>query len=324
MTSEQFKENPNTEKKTKFYAKDILTTLLILSLLGTWAFIIWDRNNSREKAQKQAVAIQNLSDERDKLHNEYEDVMQLYTNMKISNDIKDSLIDVKDTEIENKKKQINALIFKSNLTEAELRDAKLLIKSLKVDIEDYKTKISVLEEEKAMLTVENSKITQQRDKLKKDLDSTSTVIQNKNELLNIGSTLVATKFSVKSINERGGKEKITTRAQKVDKLRISFDIEPNKITPSGKKLLYVVVTSPDGNVILIDESNSGVTNTYDGTPMNYTQQVEIDYKTNVGQTISFDWKNPNTFTKGDYKIDVYNNGFKIGTGYLALKKGGLF
>lgn len=244
--------------------------------------------------------------------------------MKISNDIKDSLIDVKDTEIENKKKQINALIFKSNLTEAELRDAKLLIKSLKVDIEDYKTKISVLEEEKAMLTVENSKITQQRDKLKKDLDSTSTVIQNKNELLNIGSTLVATKFSVKSINERGGKEKITTRAQKVDKLRISFDIEPNKITPSGKKLLYVVVTSPDGNVILIDESNSGVTNTYDGTPMNYTQQVEIDYKTNVGQTISFDWKNPNTFTKGDYKIDVYNNGFKIGTGYLALKKGGLF
>jgi hypothetical protein len=30
------------------------------------------------------------------------------------------------------------------------------------------------------------------------------------------------------------------------------------------------------------------------------------------------------FQKGDYKIEIYHNGFKIGEGTRTLKKGGLF
>jgi hypothetical protein len=40
--------------------------------------------------------------------------------------------------------------------------------------------------------------------------------------------------------------------------------------------------------------------------------------------VSFDWKNDKDFSEGNYKIEIYNNGFKIGESTRSLKKGGLF
>ena len=40
--------------------------------------------------------------------------------------------------------------------------------------------------------------------------------------------------------------------------------------------------------------------------------------------VSFDWKQKDAYKEGDYKIEIYNNGFKIGQGVKTLKKGGLF
>jgi hypothetical protein len=52
--------------------------------------------------------------------------------------------------------------------------------------------------------------------------------------------------------------------------------------------------------------------------------LEINYTQGQRQTISVDWKQNSDFETGDYKIEVYNNGFKIGEGIRSLKKGGLF
>ena len=56
----------------------------------------------------------------------------------------------------------------------------------------------------------------------------------------------------------------------------------------------------------------------------YTQTVEINYTQNKRQNVSFDWKQNSTFNTGIYKIEVYNNGFKVGEAMRPLKKGGLF
>jgi hypothetical protein len=94
------------------------------------------------------------------------------------------------------------------------------------------------------------------------------------------------------------------------------------ITPSGAQKLYVIITDPTGKVILNEESAKF--NLQDNSSIDYTQLMEINYTTNQRQTISFDWKSGAKFIIGDYKIEVYNNGFKIGQGVRQLKKGGLF
>ena len=51
--------------------------------------------------------------------------------------------------------------------------------------------------------------------------------------------------------------------------------------------------------------------------------MSIDYQQGTRKTVSIPIRQKD-FQTGDYKIEVYNNGFKIGEGVRTLKKGGLF
>ena len=268
--------------------------------------------------------ISSTSNQRDELQKDLEDATMRYDMLKTSNSKKDSAISAKDRDIQEKKVRIQTLLSKANATVAELQEAKGLIASLNGDIEGYKTQIETLQGQKIQLAQEKVIITRQRDKIQKDLDSTTIVVKEKENVIDIGSTLHASNFNIIGVNEKGGKEKITTTAKRVDKLRISFDLDENMITQSGPKELYVIITGPDGKSIAMDEQGSGKFHTREGEEKVYTQKMEINYVQNQRQTISFDWKQNSNFETGNYKIEVYNNGFKVGEGSRPLKKGGLF
>ena len=61
-----------------------------------------------------------------------------------------------------------------------------------------------------------------------------------------------------------------------------------------------------------------------GAEKYYTKKIDINYTQGQRQPVSINWKQNTSFEKGDYKIEVYNNGFKIGEGISSLKKGWLF
>ena len=82
----------------------------------------------------------------------------------------------------------------------------------------------------------------------------------------------------------------------------------------------MVVTGPDGNII----SEGGNFSTREEGSKAYTSKVSVNYEQNKIIPVSFDWKQTDRFKEGDYKIEIYNNGFKIGQGTKTLKKGGLF
>ena len=127
------------------------------------------------------------------------------------------------------------------------------------------------------------------------------------------------------VNERkNGKEKETTTAKRVDKLRITFDLDENRITTSGSKELYVSIAGPDGSPIAVEALGSGKFTTRDGVDKFFTHKIEINYTQGQRQTVSFDWKQNTNFATGNYKIEVFQNGFKIGEGICTFKKGGLF
>ena len=151
------------------------------------------------------------------------------------------------------------------------------------------------------------------------------VIKEKDDILNVGSTLYASNFSITGINEKSsGKEKTTTTAKKVDKLRISFDLNENMIAQSGNKEIFISITAPDGTPVAVEALGSGTFSTRDGQQKFYTQKLDVDYTQNKKQTVSFDWKQNTNFNTGNYKIEVFNNGFKVGEASRPLKKGGLF
>ena len=318
--------NPGQDQSSQKDWRSFITGGLVIALLGTWGYIIWDKSRSKEIIQQKEVTIANTSTQRDLLQRELEDATMRYDMIKTSSarmeHSKDSVIFKRDRDITQKKLRIQQLLSKVGATEAELKEAASLIRSLKGDIEGFKTQIETLQGEKLVLKQEKELVTQQRDKVIRDFDSANAVIKVKDALLDVGATLHASNFSIRGINEKSGKE--TSTAKRVDKLRISFDIDENRIAESGQKDIYVCITDPNGNPISAPELGSGKFSTRDGIEKIFTQKIDFQYTQGQRQTLSFDWKQNTNFTTGEYKIEIYNNGFKIGEGVRSLKKGGWF
>ena len=139
----------------------------------------------------------------------------------------------------------------------------------------------------------------------------------------MASTFSASNFKITPINEkRNGKEKTTTTAKRVDKLVLTFDVE-NRVAKSGPADMYVIVTAPDGHVISDASMNSGSFTTRTEGDRQFTSMANIDYQQGTRKAVTIPIRQSD-FQTGDYKIEVYQNGFKIGEGVKALKKGGLF
>lgn len=314
---------PAPQKKNNLMS--ILLGLLVVALLGTWGYIIYDKNKTRETISDKDNLIATTTTQKDQLQKELEDAAMRYDVLKSSSTKKDSLITAKDAEIEQTKQRIRELLTKSNASQQELAEAKRLIASLNSNIDSYQRQIEVLEGQKIQLTQEKNVVTAQRDKVQKDFDSSVVVIKEKENIIDIGSTLNASNFSVVPINiKSGGKEKETTTAKRVDKLRIAFDLDENRITQSGNKELYIIVYGPDGQPISFADAGSGTFTTRDGEQKTFTKKMDVNYTQAQKHPVSFDWVQPGGFAIGTYRIEVYNNGFKIGQGTRDLKKGGLF
>ncbi len=305
-----------------------LTVSLIVALLGTWGYIIWDKSKTKETIQQKDQVITNTYSEKDQLRKELDDATSLYDRIKTTSvnmvHSKDSTISKKDRDIAAKREKIQELLSKVGATAQELAQAKGLISSLNSDIVNYRTQVESLQGEKIVLTKEKNLVIQQRDKVQKDFDSATNVIKQKEEVIDVANTLHASNFTILGINEKGGKEKTTSTAKRVDKLRISFDIDENRVAQSGPKNIFVCITGPDGKPLSAEALGSGNFSTRDGAQKFYTQKIDMNYTQGQRQTLNIDWKQNTNFSIGDYKIEVYNNGFKIGEGIGSLKKGGWF
>ncbi|MEI9934957.1 MAG: hypothetical protein WDM71_08935 [Ferruginibacter sp.] len=151
------------------------------------------------------------------------------------------------------------------------------------------------------------------------------MVKQKEDIINLGSTLHVSGFSITGINDKGnGKEKVTNSAKKINKLRIDFNIDENLITPTGNQSLYICITGPDQKPITVEALGSGTFTTRDGENKFFTEKVDINYVQGKKMPVNVYWKQNSPFTEGDYKIEVYNNGLKVGEGVQHLKKGGLF
>ena len=96
----------------------------------------------------------------------------------------------------------------------------------------------------------------------------------------------------------------------------TFQIDKNKITPSGSQDLYVCITSPDGKAF----NEVGKINTREEGAKAYSNKLSVQYEQNKDLPVSFDIKNVN-LVEGEYTIEIFHNGFKIGEGKTKLTKG---
>ena len=319
---------PSASPQTPAPRKDnrgLIYGALIAALLGTWGYIIYDKSKTKEVIQQKDVQYIALDSSKNQVQKEYEDALLRLDAMTGTNARLDSLVKSRDKELGDVKTRIQQLVRKQDATSADLTEARNLIRQLNGKIDGYVAEIERLSGENRQLSADKARLSDQKAELESNLESTRSEKKVAEEKVDIGSTLHASRFGITAINEKGnGREKATTTAKKADKFRISFDLDENLIAPSGNKDLYVIVTDPSGKVISEQGLSSGsFTTRRDGEKM-YTNKVSVNYTQGERKNVSFDLKQTDKYQPGNYKVEVYHNGFKIGENTVSLKKGGLF
>lgn len=292
--------------------------ILIAALAGTWIYMLYDKNKTTDTIAQQGVQIDSISSSRDALQQEYYAANARLDDLISQNSRMDSLVKTKDKEIADMKARIQGILSNKNATQAQLAEARRLIEQLKGNIANYTETIERLEGEKIVLTGE-------RDYARRERDSVGTVKDSLNKQVNLGSVLHASNIHLQPINvKKSGKEVETSRAKRADMMRVTFDLDENRIAPTGEKELYVAITAPDGTPLAVEALGSGRFTLDDGTEKLYTAKKTVNYATGQKQLVSMDWKQNSDFKPGDYGVEIYHSGYKIGQGKVTLKKGGLF
>ncbi|HEY6503481.1 MAG TPA: hypothetical protein VIZ28_05845 [Chitinophagaceae bacterium] len=303
--------------------KNLLIGLLAAGLLGTWGYLLWDKNKSAESLQMAQTQSDRFASQRDSLDAMLKDAeIRLDSITGSNNNLQGKNSDLQ-KQIEKDKAEIKRILRDKNATAADLKRAQQMIANLNNQIATLEAEVARLTGENQELTANNAQLSTEKQVLEQNLQSTTTEKNDLAQTVDVGSTFSASNIQISPVQEKkGGKEKATTSAKKVDKLVISFDVE-NRIAKSGPADMYIMVTAPNGQVISDAAQGGGNLTTRTDGEKAYTAKVPIEYTQGTRKAVQFPIRQSD-FQKGDYKIEIYHNGFKIGEGVRTLKKGGLF
>ena len=307
--------------------RKIIYGILIAALVGTWGYIIYDKNKSGEQIKTLTTQYTAADSSRTAVEAEYNDALARMDSLTGSNTKLTGDLAAREKAIDSLKSNIRSELSKKN---GDISKARSMIKELNGKITDLLAQVEQLKQENQTLTTANTDLTTQRDtltvakaKVEQNLSQTESA---RAQIQDVGSTLHASNINIAAINIKGnGREKATSTAKRADVFRISFDLDENRISPSGTKELYVCVTGPDGHPITIPANGSGSFQTREEGEKVFTNKVDVQYEQGKRTPVSFDWKPDNgKYQTGNYTVQIYQNGYKIGEGVKSLKKGGLF
>jgi len=317
------------QTETRKDNRTLIYGILIAALLGTWGYIIYDKNKTSEKVSTLSSQNTMITSERDEVRDLYNSSLSRLDSLMGENQNLADSVEGRNSEITKMKNEIRKILANKNATSADLARARKMITELNGKVETLAAEVDKLTGENKELTSTNERITVEKQQVEQNLSLTTaqkdSIANALTETRDIASTLKVSGITITPLNDKGGgKEKETTKAKKVDKLRISFDLDQNRLAPAGEKELYVSITGPDGKPISVPGSGSGTFTSREEGEKFFTSKVNVQYENTHKVPVSFDWKQDAPFQTGDYKIEVYHNGFKIGEGVRTLKKGGLF
>jgi len=319
-TSTQQEQKPRDNKKVIF-------GVLIAALVITWGYMFYDKSKSTETVQQLQTQVATADNSRDALQNDFNSTSAKLDSLTGSNIKMQGSLAEKNQEVQKLKADIASILKNKNATASELARARTMVNELNGKVADLFAQVEQLKAENQQLTASNEQLGTEKTQLiteKTDLQTNlQKTAEEKAHVEDVASTLKVSNINIVPINlKNSGKEKQTTVAKRVDVMRVSFDLDENRIAPTGKKDLYVRVIAPDGNPLTMGDAMT----TREQGEVKYTSKVTVDYEQGKRAPVSFDWK-PDTDAKyqnGEYKIEIYQNGYKIGEGTKNLKKGGLF
>lgn len=296
--------------------RNLLISLIIVSLLGIIAFLGYYAYDLKQQVKKDVAALETKQLQIEKAYAKLDSISKVF--------------DEKIQEISKLGGKVEGLQKIKRQLEREKYELKV---SKKIAADRYKKILAKIEEYEALLRekdieieklrVVNEQLSSENQGLKIIKDSLTgqlTVLSGNNESLSqkvkTASVLKTKNIVVAAIAENGKLRTETDyKAKHIHLLQIQFQLDDNKVAEQGQKKIYLKIMDASG--MPLTDVNSGKFS-YAGQEANYTQVQEIKFD-NTRQMLTFTFKPINYLISGKYFVEIYCENYMIGSTTFNVK-----
>lgn len=302
------------EQEEKSKKRGIILWVIIALLLITNGITGWLLMQEKSKVVEQKVITETIIVERDNVKLDLVNLKKDYENLKVN----DALMQ---KDIDEKKARIEELIKEA---EKHKGDAYIISKlrketeTLREIMKGYVRTIDSLNTLNINLVAEKKTVLKQLDKEKEKQDE---LIKEKEELKTTiakGSILTCFNIGAKAVfYKRGGKKEVeTSKAKKMEKIKVTFSLGENKIAKPGEKTVYIRVITPDGKEMAKSYDDT-YKFTFNKSTGYYAGKESLNYA-NVEITGVTYCEGQGDYVPGNYQIEITCDGVVIGSSNLKL------
>lgn len=182
------------------------------------------------------------------------------------------------------------------------------------------TKMKGLMQEIAVLKKQNQNLTVERDSTIVALGKSRTfndtlVIQNENlaKTVEKGSKITIMNLRTQAVKERSsGKQIVTDKASRADKLKVCFSLAENQIAKSGDRIYYVQIIDAKNNVV-----GKKLTENFGDQSLTYSFTTTVPYKNESVDICEF--VSGDDFAKGNYFVNIFDKGTLVSKTSFVLR-----
>ena len=283
----------------------VAVIILVLAIGGAIYYILQQQTQMDEIVQAYDLDKETLEDEFNELSLQYEGYK-----FDIGNDSLMSKLSTEQSKVQRLQEELRTIKSTNKVRIAELKKElstlRKIMRNFVVQIDSLNTANHQLREEKKQVERKYRQATSNASKLKKETEKL-------NERVTMASKLNATAISVKAVTGRG---KIAKRISKTDQLVIDFRIAKNITAEVGEKKVYVRIMKPDDDVLLKSRANVFA---YENGEINYSLKRNIVYD-GEELPVTMYWKVEEYLSTGNYRVDIFIDGNRIGKKVFELAK----
>ncbi len=311
----------------------VAIAILAVAAIGLLVATI-SQNKQKSDLSEQLTESEQLKKE---LEQQYYTALSELEEMRGSNEELNALIEKQKEELATQKGRIDELLKDSR----NLAAARGELKKLRSQVEQYVAEINQLRQQNQELSAQNSQLNETNTALQTDLESQraayqesesarASLVSEKEQLeqtkaalsskVNFASVIKVSGVEAQGYKTKGsGKLAKDSQAKDIDQVQICFNTTVNEVAEAGEEVYYIRIIDPQGTTLQVADLGSGTfKSSSNGDDIPYTMTKEFNYNQSATQLCA-NWAPNQPFTKGTYKIEVYNKGYLAGTSTLKLK-----
>ena len=315
----------NEEKKSENRGRGLYLILIFL-LLGLNGWLFYNAFQNKEDRKKSAAQIEEARILYSQLEVQYSQAKQQLQDQVGDFSQKDSLIAVYEAELDAKRNEIATLLktcnfFNGGVTtnQKKLDEVKKEVVSLEVDCSTYKAQLDELNAKYLALQEDFEEL---QILYEKEVSRSEGLTFSKDSILEIGGFVLSKDITITGVRKKGnGNDSEGQNAKHTDRLKICFDLLPNKLSAGKSQTFFVKIIGPTGKTLFNNTEGSGEFVNKEKPEDNlFSKAISVNYDGGDVESHCMYWEQDEEFKAGTYTVKIYHNGYLSSRSSFTLKK----